>query len=206
MGSSVEGGDHAKHDDEESDSGVHLDAGFFEAQKPTEIKDSELKNLVKANPGADLEKSFRCGVFYIDPNEPAPEEGGRPAASLLIFNATWDAADECPGGNNERYKSFCNSIWDKVSKGGVLVLTSPSLNKNRAKEGITIGKDICEHLKNTVKAPFVGKNSKKFPDGIEFGMYSNACGVSEWTYTGVKHYEKVCCSRGEYEDCGTNLG
>merc|ERR1711936_62963 len=123
---------------------------FSNAQKPTEIKDSELKNLVKANPGADLEKSFRCGVFYIDPNEPAPEEGGRPAASLLIFNA----------------------IWDKVSKGGVLVLTSPSLNKNRAKEGITIGKDICEHLKNTVKAPFVGKNSKKFPDGIEFGMYS----------------------------------
>merc|ERR1712037_211957 len=159
---------------------------FSDAQKPTEIKDSELKNLVKANPGADLEKSFRCGVFYIDPNEPA--------------------ADECPGGNNERYKSFCNSIWDKVSKGGVLVLTSPSLNKNRAKEGITIGKDICEHLKNTVKAPFVGKNSKKFPDGIEFGMYSNACGVSEWTYTGVKHYEKVCCSRGEYEDCGANLG
>ena len=90
-----------------------------------------------------------------------------------------------------------------------------------------------------MKAPFVGKNSKKFPDGIEvvlllvlccivfpqfdgivvvfynrynipmyfpsltmsfntitnvfpqFGMYSNACGVSEWTYTGVKHYEKV---------------
>ena len=75
----------------------------------------------------------------------------------------------------------------------------------------------------------------------QFGMYSNACGVSEWTYTGVKHYEKVsfinsldfylfvyrsiklfsidsdypfnycfdpkvCCSRGEYEDCGTNLG
>ena len=25
----------------------------------------------------------------------------------------------------------------------------------------------------------------------QFGMYSNACGVSEWTYTGVKHYEKV---------------
>ena len=26
---------------------------------------------------------------------------------------------------------------------------------------------FCRHLKNTVKAPFVGKNSKKFPDGIE---------------------------------------
>jgi len=186
--------------------GSILMLAFSDAQKPTEIKDSELKNLVKPTPGADLEKSFRCGVFYIDPNEPAPEEGGRPAASLLIFNATWDAADECPGGNYPRYESFCNSIWDKVSKGGVLVLTSPSLNKKRAADGITIGRDICEHLKNTVKAPFVGKNSKKFPDGIEFGMYSNGCGVSDWTYTGVKHYEKVCCSRGEYEDCGANLG
>merc|ERR1719342_205026 len=83
---------------------------FCDAQKPTEIKESELKNLVKPTPGADLKKSFRCGVFYIDPNEPAPEEGGRPAASLLIFNATWDAADECPGGNYPRYESFCNSI------------------------------------------------------------------------------------------------
>ena len=36
--------------------------------------------------------------------------GGRPAASLLIFNATWDAADECPGGNYPRYELFCNSI------------------------------------------------------------------------------------------------
>ena len=26
---------------------------------------------------------------------------------------------------------------------------------------------FSRHLKNTVKAPFVGKNSKKFPDGIE---------------------------------------
>ena len=34
--------------------------------------------------------------------------------------------------------------WDKVSKGGVLVLTSPSLNKKRAADGITIGTDICE--------------------------------------------------------------
>ena len=26
---------------------------------------------------------------------------------------------------------------------------------------------------------------------MQFGMYSNGCGVSDWTYTGVKHYEKV---------------
>merc|ERR1719350_1892676 len=118
--------------------------GLAAAQKPTEIKQSELKNLVKPTEGADLAKSFRCGVFYIDPKEPPPEEGGS------------------------------------------LVLTSPSLSKKRAAEGLTIGQDICQHLKNTVKAPFVGKNSKKFPDGAEFGMYSNACGVPEWTYTGVK--------------------
>merc|ERR1711974_422345 len=105
------------------------------AQKPTEIKESELYDLTKPTEGAVLEKSFRCGSFFIDPNEPPPEEGGRPAKSLLIFNATWDAADECPGGNYDRYKSFCNSIWEKVQKGKVLVLTSPSLSKKRAAEG-----------------------------------------------------------------------
>ena len=80
------------------------------AQKPTEIKQSDLKNLIKPTEGADLAKSFRCGVFYVDPNEPLPEDGGRPAHPLLIFNATWDAADECPGGNYDRYETFCNSI------------------------------------------------------------------------------------------------
>jgi len=178
---------------------------FVSAQKPTEIKESELYDLTKPTEGAVLEKSFRCGAFFIDPNEPPPEEGGRPAKSLLIFNATWDAADECPGGNYERYELFCNSIWEKISKGQVLVLTSPSLSKKRAAEGITIGQDICEYLKNSVKSPFVGKHSKKFPNGAEFGMYSNACGVAEWTYTGVKHFERVCCKKGIHEDCKTNL-
>ena len=30
-----------------------------------------------------------------------------------------------------------------------------------------INDQFSRHLKNTVKAPFVGKNSKKFPNGIE---------------------------------------
>ena len=34
--------------------------------------------------------------------------------------------------------------WEKVQKGKVLVLTSPSLSKKRAAEGITIGQDIFE--------------------------------------------------------------
>jgi hypothetical protein len=55
--------------------------------------------------------SFRCGAFYIDPNEPPPEEGGKPAHPLIIFNATFDATDECPDSPNyPRYKLFCNSI------------------------------------------------------------------------------------------------
>ena len=38
----------------------------------------------------------------------------------------------------------------------------------------------------------------------QFGMYANACGVAEWTYTGVKHFEKVCCAKGIH-DCKTKL-
>ena len=32
---------------------------------------------------------------------------------------------------------------------------------------------------------------KQWKSKLQFGMYSNGCGVSDWTYTGVKHYEKV---------------
>ena len=48
-------------------------------------------------------------------------------------------------GQSSKHSTNCYDFqWDKVSKGGVLVLTSPSLNKKRASDGITIGKDICE--------------------------------------------------------------
>ena len=34
--------------------------------------------------------------------------------------------------------------WEKVQKGKVMELTSPSLSKKRAAKDITIGQDICE--------------------------------------------------------------
>ena len=62
------------------------------------------------NNSPPVSNSFRCGLFYLDPNEPPPDEGGKPAFPLLIMNATWDASGECPGGNYDRYQLFCNSI------------------------------------------------------------------------------------------------
>ena len=79
-----------------------------------------------------------------------------------IFNATFDAKAECDAEtpNVERYNKFCagvvrfdwiwfevgrfyyHSQWDKGGKG--LVLTSPSLNKKRAADGVSIGDDICK--------------------------------------------------------------
>ena len=32
-------------------------------------------------------KSFRCGVFYIDPNEPAPEEGNAKTMFIGFLDA-----------------------------------------------------------------------------------------------------------------------
>ena len=40
--------------------------------------------------------------------------------------------------------------------------------------------------------PFKTKTMiKTMKSKSQFGMYSNGCGVSDWTYTGVKHHEKV---------------
>merc|ERR1712080_657710 len=166
----------------------------------TAITQDQLNDISKPT-GLDLANSFRCGLFYLDPKDPPP--GGKPAEALLIFNATWDAKDECvDGGNYERYNEFCRSIRGALEDlKGPLVLASPSLNKKRAGEGVSIGDDICRHLKKKVKAPFVGKKSKKFPDGAEFGMYSNACGDVKWTYSNQKHGERVCCKQGVYQDC-----
>ena len=59
-------------------------------------------------------------------------------------------------------------------------------------------------LKRKVNAPFVGPGppvSKKFPGGIEFGVYYNACGASEWEPTGYRHTELTCCKNGKYVVC-----
>jgi len=165
-----------------------------------EITDEDLKDIHKVT-GLDKEKSFRCGLFFPDPKSPdifALEP--KPIAPLFIFNATWEA-EECENGEDgiERFKSFCESIWKKIQRKLALKLSTPSLRK-KADKDVTIGDDICTHLKEKVKAPFVGvrfgaKNElpKKFPDGLEWGMYANGCNAPEWHYAGIKHEEKVCC-------------
>jgi len=163
-----------------------------------EITDEQIKALGKPT-GLKLEESYRCGLFF-----PNPESKDifalkpKPIAPLFIFNATWEAP-ECLEGRTEEdmetYKSFCKSIWEKIMKKLKLKLETPSIRK-QAENGETIGDDICEHLDNKVKARFVGipgLKKQKFPNGLEWGMYANACGEVDWHYSGTKHDEKVCC-------------
>ena len=101
-----------------------------------------------------------------------------------------------------------------------LSLKDPSIRKENRDKGSTIGNDICGFLKRNVKAPFVGgKKSKKFPEGLEISMFSNACGDETWKNSGknliekllihVKHLhipgyhhnEKVCCRAAKYIPC-----
>lgn len=57
-------------------------------------------------------------------------------------------------------------------------------------------------LKENVKAPFVGgTKSRKFPEGLHLGIFSNACGDQKWTNTGVFHKEKLCCHFGKHVPC-----
>ena len=43
-------------------------------------------------------------------------------------------------------------------------------------------------IKDKIKAPFVGGKSKKFPDGLQIAMFSNACGDEEWTNSGMSAF------------------
>jgi len=168
--------------------------------KKVEISDELLENLNKTTDGLQLKDAFRCGIFIINPKN----ENERPISDLIIFNKTFDATSECRDGEPqvEKYNDFCSSIWNKgIKKRGTVKLASPSLDKARAEEGHKIGDDICGLLKKKIKAPFVGRKSRKFPNGLKFGMFSNSCGNPLWTFAGVKHLETVCCWRGKLADC-----
>ena len=83
-----------------------------------------------------------------------------------------------------------------------LSYSTPSLFPRNRKAGLSIGDDVCRILKNRVKAPFVGvPKSRKFKKGLNIAMYSNSCGMADWTETGRVHRERVCCSRGRFTQC-----
>merc|ERR1712180_328662 len=55
-------------------------------------------------------------------------------------------------------------------------------------------------------APFVGgKRSRRFPKGLQFGLYSNSCNETMWHFTGVKHDETICCGRAKLIDCPSGI-
>jgi len=166
-----------------------------------EVTEETLSNINVPTEGLALSNAFRCGLFFPDPKDPTADRTALPILNLYIFNATFNATDECTAGepNHKRYNDFCAAVWDKGSKG--LVLTSGSLNKKRAADGVTVGDDICNWMKTEGKTPFVGQNSKKFPKGLEFGMYSNSCGDPRWKWSGRVHPQTVCCAKGKHTEC-----
>merc|ERR1712227_1057905 len=136
----------------------------------------------------DKKVSFRCGAFFPNPKNPA----ALPVSPFIIFNTSWPA-EECSttGPDYDRYNSFCANIMNQFT--GLLSLEGPSLKKDRRAEGFSIGDDICQFLKVNVKAPFVGKRSKKFPEGLNIGMFSNACGDKTWTNSENDYGDRICC-------------
>merc|ERR1719414_2127509 len=155
-----------------------------------------LRTLIEST-GLDLDTSFRCGMFFPDPKDVTK----LPISPLLIFNATWEAK-ECPNPDTAKHNLFCDKLFNQFSK--TLSLKDPSLRPKSREQGFSIGDDICRFLKEKVKTPFVGKRSKKFPKGLEIGMFSSACGSkAKWHFTGTTHGEKVCCQAGKYrpEEC-----
>merc|ERR1712037_1004210 len=124
-----------------------------------EVTDEVLDNINEPS-GIALKDSFRCGLFFPDPADKSPDKSALPYLNLYIFNATFDAKSECESGSPsvKRYNDFCAQVWDKGGKG--LVLTSPSLNKKRGADGISIGGDICNWVKTEGKLRLWGKTAK----------------------------------------------
>jgi len=175
--------------------GVLLVAGsglLVRCEQPSEIRDEDLKSINTAN-DLDLNEAFRCGLFF------PPEVGSElPIAPLYIFNASFPAR-ECPTQDSQRFVNFCHSIWTKILK--FIVYNGPSIKKERTEAGDTMGDDICGLIKDKVKAPFVGRRSKKFPNGLQIGMYTNSCGSDKWVDTLDRHPERICCAKGRHTEC-----
>jgi len=171
-------------------------------QLTSEISEDELKSLGQSGT-LDFSKAFRCGLFMTWPGK----SEDKPVSPLFIFNATFEASEECEAGtpNYKRYKNFCSSAWDKGFADRGLTLESPSIDKKRAKEGERVVDDICGYMKKHMKTPFVGRHSRKFPNGLEFGMFTNACGEAGWSWSGRTHSERVCCRKGRGATCPKDI-
>ena len=70
-------------------------------------------------PGLALEDSFRCGLFFHDPNDKSADKSGLPALNLYIFNATFEASSECDATEDvtkvdvTRFTTFCGKLVGK---------------------------------------------------------------------------------------------
>merc|ERR1712110_802753 len=141
------------------------------AQLPSKISADDLRDVHKAST-LDKSVAFRFGLFFPNPKD----DNAKPVAPLFVFNNSWSAPECSSGGDADRFSKFCTSIVKPISERLV--------------------------LKDKVNAPFVGPpKSKKFPDGIKFGMYYNQCGEKKWNDAGFRHYETVCCENGKYKTC-----
>jgi len=164
----------------------------------TEVLDEAESLVLKLSETSKLDRkvAFRCGMFFPDPKDPS----ALPVSPLLIFNASWPA-EECStsGPDYEKYNNHCSGLFGKFSN--TLSLSDPSIRSKNREKGSTIGNDICRYVKKEVKAPFVGGKSKKFPDGLKIGMFSNACGDETWQNSGKYHSETLCCKGGNYYNC-----
>jgi len=176
---------------------VTVSAAAVDRDKEKELDEAQdlIKDLGQAST-LDRKLAYRCGMFFPDPKDPK----ALPVSPLLIFNSSWPA-EECSttGPDYDKYNTFCSNLFGKFSNS--LSLSDPSIRKKNRDAGSTIGNDICGYIKDRIKAPFVGGKSKKFPDGLVIGMFSNACGDAEWQNSEKYHKEKVCCKAGKYIPC-----
>jgi len=172
-----------------------------DSENEIQDEDEELLNTLQTETtGLSIAHAFRCGIFIVNPKDP----NDRPVTTLKVFPALFEATDECEAGkpNTKRYNNFCSDIMEKITKKKKISLKMPSTFKESRDKGLAIGDDICGKIKKDVKAPFVGgKRSRKFPQGLQFGLFSNACNESSWHYAGYKHDETICCGRGNMIDC-----
>nr|AGN29691.1 hypothetical protein [Acartia pacifica] len=166
--------------------------GVVNCQEDNKLDEEDLK-LLRSESTIPLEEALRCGIFFAQ-----DQIGLDPIERLFVIKFTWPAP-ECPTEDRvERGVEHCSKLWDKIVT--KLQYKKPSLVKERKEAGFSMGDDICNTLKEK-GVLYAGNKSKRFPEGMTLGFFSNTCANVKWEDTGKRHPEKICCAKGTHVDC-----
>lgn len=126
---------------------------------------------------SDSDDSWRCGIFF------ASNPGVPPRAKIFVIPKKFPV--DCSKPKPDIYNQTCHELMRK----GLKEWNYEAPSKFRASSGKTIGDDLCSPIPRDIRRP-----------GLELGFFYAFCG-GEWTDTGLRKPEPLCCSQKKQVPC-----